>query len=109
MDLTPEERMIRDYFLSKRSKDRGLLTFEMILLIVAVVFFAYGYLGNVEGGGPLIFIGFVLSLVAAGRYIQVGITSTPPMSSLIQKYERRLEELEAIQKLAESKQTTKAK
>jgi hypothetical protein len=95
MDLTPDERMIRDYYLSDHSKDRGLLTFETILLLVAVVFFSYGFFGKEEDGGALVFVGFVLCLVAAGRYIQVGIGSTPPMRSLIQKYEHRLNELEA--------------
>lgn len=90
MNLTPEERMIRDNYLSK-ARLQGTISFEMILLILATAAFIYGFFIS-EEGQPMVFVAFCLSLIIAGRYIYAGIAYRPHITSLLQKYEDALPE-----------------
>lgn len=88
MNLTPEERLIRDHYLAKSKLGSG-ISFEVILLVVAVVAFLYGFFIS-EDGKAMIFTGFSLSIIAAGRYMYAGRTYAPHITSLLQKYEEAI-------------------
>jgi hypothetical protein len=85
MNLTPEERLIRDSYLAK-SKIHHPISVEMMLLVVSIGAFIYGFFFS-EDGQPMVFVAFCLSLIAAGRYIYSGRVYHPHITSLLQKYE----------------------
>ncbi len=91
MNLTPEERAIRDYYLAKPKLGSSAATFEAILLIGALAVFGYGFFSSGDGR-PMIFTGFCLCLIAAFRYVYYGIIYRPHITSLLRKYEDAINE-----------------
>ncbi len=85
MNLTPEERLIRDHYLAKSKLGSG-ISFETIVLAAAVAAFLYGCFIS-EDGNAMMFTGFGLSVIASGRYIYSGMAYAPHITSLLQKYE----------------------
>ncbi len=86
MDLTPEERVIRDYYLSKPKFGRAYTSFETVGILASIAVFAYGFFIS-DDGKPLIFTGFGLLLIAAVRYVYYGHLYRPHIASLLKKYE----------------------
>ena len=83
--------MIRDHYLSKRSAGWRASFFDVLLLIVSVASFAYGFmLHNGEEGSALMVVGYILGLLASVRYIVSGMSYAPHIRSLIQKYDKAL-------------------
>jgi hypothetical protein len=86
MELTPEERAIRDYYLAEPKLGASILSAEFIMLVVACAAFGHGFFLS-EDGRPMIFTGFVLSVISGLRYVYYGRAYRPHISSLLQKYE----------------------
>lgn len=86
MKLTPEEEMVRSYYLSRTSTGWGLLSFEVALVAVALPVFLFGFF-RAEAGRALVFVGFMLCLLASARLLQSAASWHPHLRSLIHKYE----------------------
>lgn len=86
MELTSEERTIRDHYLAKPNLGSSIFSAELIMLAVACAAFVYGFFLS-EDGRPMIFTGFAMSVLSGLRYFYYGYIYRPYMASLLQKYE----------------------
>ncbi len=86
MELTPEERVIRDHYLAETKMGASILSAEFIMLAVACAAFGHGFFLSADGR-PMIFTGFALSVIAGLRYVYYGRVYRPHVASLLRKYE----------------------
>lgn len=91
MNLTPEERILRDSYLAKRRLDS--YVFDLALISISAGAFIIG-LSKETDGTALIVVGYALPLVSIVRHLYYTLTYTPHIRSLIQKYEQALKTVE---------------
>jgi len=86
MELTSEERAIRDHYLARPKLGASIFGSEFIMLAVACAAFVHGFFLSVDGR-PMIFTGFALSVIVGVRYAYYGRIYRPHIASLLAKYE----------------------
>ncbi len=87
MNLTLEERMLRDSYLVKRRL--ASYVFDAALIGLSITAFSIG-MTKEEDGTALLFVGYSLPLISILRNLYYTLTYSPHIRSLIQKYEAEL-------------------
>ncbi|HTA29951.1 MAG TPA: hypothetical protein VK731_05680 [Candidatus Cybelea sp.] len=93
IEFTPREKMLINYYCDRQLSGgrRGLasqILFTVVPLICAALFFWHGETA-------WIFVGYALLLYRVGQTLWSGIVYNNSFSSIFEKYEARIKELEA--------------
>ncbi|HVX91190.1 MAG TPA: hypothetical protein VHC20_06230 [Candidatus Paceibacterota bacterium] len=90
MDLTPQEKYLRERYLRERSSDRVAgWVFDAAIFAVSIGAFVSALVRD-KGIEALIVVAYALALIGAARYFYGGLVYSKHLRSLIVKYEAAL-------------------